>query len=284
MGRSGVAKQRVWWLPEAMCAGRGFRPKPNAAGETDAESDQRILALAAWQQPQQPERTAAGTEGAKQAAQHALMAADAWVLVADSAVQLELLRFDRSGGSFTTAMRLVHHTSPALSLHHLLLLPPVGQPRTELHAAASPMLPELAGPDPGRRHSQVQDAGAACSLAFSGDTQGSLAVWQLSSYAQLQGGAQKLPPAVQPLLALPGWHQSGINAIHACACDTGAPAALPSRHRHGYLLERLLRRRRCRRARGWWPYLWACAFVHAWRCAGAKEAACMLAVHPMRAT
>ena len=184
---------------------RGFSPKPNAAGETDAESDQRILALAAWQAPVQQQQQPPGIPPSSRAASE--QALSCWVLVADSAAQLQLHTFQQGSGGFSMQAMLTYHSCPVLSLAQLLV-EPAPQPAVLNEQQAS-------------GNSSAQDGsalGSACRLAFSGATDGSLAVWDVGSIA---AGQQQQQQVVEPLLALPAWHQSGINALHAAVCTGG---------------------------------------------------------------
>ena len=101
------------------------------------------------------------------------------------------------------AARLDHHCSPVLSLATLAIAPSTQQ------AGSSP------------EHESLHSSRSR-RLVFSGATDGSLAVWDLSGVALAAAAGQ-----LHPLLAIPGAHQSGVNAISA-ACSGDGPLLLLS--------------------------------------------------------
>ena len=90
---------------------------------------------------------------------------------------------------------LDHHSSPVLCLATLAMAPSTQQ------AGGSP--------DHVSMHGRQR-------LIFSGATDGSLAVWDLSPAALAAAAGQ-----LQPMLAVPGAHQSGVNDISAACSGNG---------------------------------------------------------------
>lgn len=95
---------------------------------------------------------------------------------------------------------LDYHSAPVISLLHLAV--------PEQPAADRPS--DVISPS---NHS----TSTTHHLVFSGATDGGIAVWDLSEAATAAGGS-----ALQPILALPAAHQSGVNALSVARLGAGA--------------------------------------------------------------
>lgn len=232
---------------------RELHPKANTSGQALPDSEQRYMAVAAWLQPAadsvgpsqrsgdpgssqtadaQPADDAQAACAQQVSGQHStgahahrrgsaackqdggtvdrqlsepLPGGCCLVLVASSDAKLQLLRLDMSARRWAAVCHLGFHLSPLLSLHHMQ------------HAAAHCQHDEPQHSPGGAKHLTISESIAGCSrdlqLAFSGGTDGSVALWDLTCASKAQLQSEHL----QPIWGQHGWHQSGVNALTSSA-------------------------------------------------------------------
>ena len=121
-----------------------------------------------------------------------------WVLAASSDACLQLLHLQLPSRMRFRSCQLVFHRYPVLCLQYLHgcfgLASSSGSGKIEASSCAA------------KKSTSIE-------LAFSGGTDGSLAVWDLTHLPEQPSGSDGRH--LQPELAVPRWHQSGVNALHA---------------------------------------------------------------------
>lgn len=98
--------------------------------------------------------------------------------------------------SWGSAAQLHHHSHPVLSVASL-----------QLDAASLP----ASQPDLSTLDSRA--CASSMTLAFSGATDGGVAVWDLTQLSEGYQPSSSPLPSLQPVRVLPGLHQSGVNAM-----------------------------------------------------------------------
>lgn len=204
---------RCHWLA-TLAAARALRPKGSAASaHPEATSDHRYLAAdvflpdAAAAPAAAPAADAAGLDDGGGALLPPLppvafvLAASADAVLCLLACRLSAARPARPQPAWPLAAALQYHSAPVLCLQYL---------RLEAHdptaATAAPA--------------------SVVHLAFTGSTDGSVAVWDLTpAVLQYRDGstaaAAAAAPTLRPALVLPRAHQSGVNGLSAVALSPG---------------------------------------------------------------
>lgn len=191
----------------------GMRRLSLPKGVTTSAADHRILAAVVFE--------ASATASASDCSQlDACFTAFVATAASDSAVTL--LALDTLDHSWTQLASMTHHCCPVISLAHLPSPSPPSAHRQPFTVSKT---------RPGDAREDVRHIGAPAHqqhLLFSGATDGSIAVWDVSavvsSSQSCASGSDKIGTSLQPLqpiMVLPAVHTAGVNAISVAWAEDG---------------------------------------------------------------